>query len=130
MRGCSTGRGPYWGATVVQQTCDGRASQRWAEVPLGGGVYRFVNQLNGACLDVRDGRDADWQPVQTWGCNGARGMMWRVPYIPAFVPVQIRTALPSGRCLDVRGGSYQENAVIQIYRCTSNNAAQSWWIHP
>ena len=119
----------YDGASVVQQTCDGSPEQRWAEVPLGGGVYRFVNGRNGKCMDVRDARDADSQPVQVWSCSSSRGMLWRVPYLPAWGPVQIRSALSGGRCLDVRSGSLQPGAVIQIYRCTSNNPAQLWTVH-
>ena len=34
----------------------------------------------------------------------------------------------NGRCLDVRGGSLQVGAVIQLYRCASNNPAQLWTI--
>lgn len=114
------------GATVVQQRCTGAPEQLWADVPLGGGYHRFVNGRSGMCMDVRDGQNADWTPVQQWACANYNGMSW-LATVPSWVPTQIKSGR-GGRCLDVRGGSLQEGAVIQIYHCTSNNPAQLWTI--
>ncbi|MGW4028649.1 RICIN domain-containing protein [Streptomyces sp. NPDC004838] len=37
-------------------------------------------------------------------------------------------ALHSGKCLDVRGGSQNDGAIIQQYRC-NGTAAQTWVLH-
>lgn len=117
------------GASVVQQSCNGSDLQLWSPVPATtAAYYRFVNKASGKCMDVTNARDADRTPIQQWSCSVSTGMYWNTA-VPAYVPTRVKTMLSSGRCLDVRGGSYEEGAVIQLYRCTFNNAAQAWSIH-
>jgi hypothetical protein len=116
------------GAAIVQQPCNGSYTQRWIPLGFDSDYRRFMNaDSGGRCLDVRDGVNADWTPVQLWACTVTPGMYWKVPAggLPAIVPAQLKSAI-GGRCLDVRGGSLQEGAVIQIYHCTLNNPAQAW----
>lgn len=121
------------GATVVQLPCEAdswweQRQREWLPQRLSGDSYRFVNLYSGKCLDVRDGVNADWTPVQQWECTSTPGMSWKVPGgIPAIVPTHVTSAI-GGRCLDVRAGSLQEGAIIQIFHCTLNNPAQAWTI--
>jgi hypothetical protein len=117
----------YNGATVVQQPCNGSPEQMWAPDPSGSGYYRFINGRNGKCMDVRDGIDADRTPVQVWTCTATRGMSWRPPFLPAWVPVQLKSGLSGARCLDVRGAHTNP---ARSSRSTTNNPAQQWTIHP
>jgi hypothetical protein len=112
----------------VQQPCDGSLSQLWIPDPFSG-YQHFVNAASRKCMDVTDGTNADWTPVQQWTCTYTPGMAWKTPTILPYpaVPFQVKSAI-GGRCLDVRGGSLQDGAVIQIYHCTSNNPAQVWTI--
>jgi hypothetical protein len=122
------------GAPVVQQFCTGSPEQRWSAVPVGDGYYMFVNARSGKCMDVRNGTDANWTPVQQWECTNTKGMKWKTT-VPAYTPQWVTTRLgvttprlEHGRCLDVRGGSLEDGAAVQIYRCTSNNTAQVWTV--
>jgi|SoiMethySBSTD1v2_1073268.scaffolds.fasta_scaffold1019996_2 hypothetical protein len=121
------------GAPIVQHTCNGSPEQLWSAVPVGSDYYMFVNLRSGKCMDVTNGTDANWTPVQQWACTNTNGMKWKTP-VPAFTPHWVTTRLGArppyvqGRCLDVRGGSLEEGAQIQIYNCTSNNSAQVWTI--
>jgi hypothetical protein len=124
------------GAPVVQLTCNGSPEQLWSAVPVGDGYYMFVNGRSGKCMDVRDGKNADWTPVQQWECTNTNGMKWKTT-VPAYTPQWMTTRLgvntprlEHGRCLDVRGGSLEEGAAIQIYHCTSNNTAQVFTTTP
>ena len=116
----------YNGATLVQLPCDGEAHQQWAAVPVGSGYIRFVNRGSGKCMDVRDGINRDWTPVQQWECQYVAGQYWRAT-VPSPHPTRIYSRL-GGRCLDVRYGSLQVGEVIQIFHCTPDNLAQLWRI--
>jgi hypothetical protein len=121
------------GATVVQQPCTGQFEQQWQHIDVFNGNSYFRNYASGMCMDVRDGVNADSTPVQQWTCTraGIRSMTWKTTFpIPVVVPSQVKTSLGDDRhrCLDVRGGSAEDGAVIQIYHCTDNNPAQAWTI--
>jgi hypothetical protein len=113
------------GITIVQQPCTyDNHYQQWRVLRLSNGYKLLVNRGSAMCLDLRDGNTADWSPIQQWTCNTtSTTMQWvlrdRYP-LHGVVLKNVR----SGKCLDVRWGSYDPGAVIQIYRCTSDNGAQ------
>ena len=121
------------GAGVVLQSCVSTASpmsvyQQWTRDPVSSDGYQhFINVASGKCLDVTDGINADWTPTQQWTCTNTPGMAWKTTFPYPGVPFQVKSKI-GGRCLDVRGGSLQDGAVIQIYHCTANNPAQVWTI--
>jgi hypothetical protein len=126
------------GAPVVQLTCDRSPEQLWSAVPLSDGYYMFVNARSGKCMDVRDGKNADWTPVQQWACTNTNGMKWKT-LIPAYVPRWVTSKLgvtrpgdpwEHGRCLDVRSGSLEARAAIQLYHCVVDNTAQAFTTTP
>jgi hypothetical protein len=119
------------GATLVQQVCDGSPAQEWMFVPsTTPGYTRWINGGSAKCMDVRDGKNSDWTPVQQWDCRYSNKPVvtspqeWQSPTYAA-VPTTIKSRI-GGRCLDVRGGSLEPGAVFQIYHCTDNNTAQAW----
>ncbi len=127
---------PANGLAIVQQPCSGSVYQRWFfwvksmefQKP---GIYWIVNSGSGQCLDDRDGKTADWSPVQQWTCNyTSTTMQWKLetvgysPY-PDYPPWGQLINLRSGKCLDVRGGSSAPGAALQIYHCTSTGTVAS-----
>jgi hypothetical protein len=98
--------------------------------------YLINNLETNLCLDVRDGSKNDWAVVQQSTCDKTvRSMLWYVG--PGDFPnvvdqhnlilrmFKVRN-FNSDRCLDVKGGSSDENAQLQQYRCTSINLAQNF----
>jgi hypothetical protein len=118
------------GITIVQQPCTGSLYQKWRfqgvyREYLQPAVYKIINSGSGQCLDLRDGRTADWSPVQQWTCNwDSTTMQWQLIEIDRY-HIQFRN-MRSGKCLDVRGGSGEPGAVLQIYRCTSTASSPNY----
>jgi Ricin-type beta-trefoil lectin domain-like len=74
----------------------------------------------------RDGKTADGSPVQQWTCNTtSTTMQWKlvvvgnIKYYTQPVSYAQFINVRSGKCLDIRGGSYAPGTPLQIYRCTS-----------
>ena len=95
------------------------------------GIFRIINVGSRQCLDDRDGKKADWSPVQQWTCNyTSTTMQWKLetvgidPYNPTPTWAQFIN-MRSGKCLDVRSGSSAPGAVLQIYHCTSSGTVDS-----
>jgi ricin-type beta-trefoil lectin protein len=123
---------PLNGIAIVQQPCNGsNLYQRWFFRVLDlkyqqPGIYWINNSGSRQCLDDRDGKTADWSPVQQWTCNyTSTTMQWKLetvgwnPYDP-MPPWGQFINMRSGKCLDVRGGSSAPGAALQIYHCTSS----------
>jgi prepilin-type N-terminal cleavage/methylation domain-containing protein len=74
----------------------------------------------GYCVDLANTSGSDGTAVRLAPCAaGSAGQQWRAP---ASYPGAI-TVL--GSCLDVNGGSRDNNAVVQLYGCNSTGA-QVW----
>ena len=127
------------GITIVQQPCSMSTDwyQYWqfgllTEVSYSHpGIFRIINVGSRQCLDDRDGKTADWSPVQQWTCNRtSTTMQWKLetvgidPYNPYPTWAQFIN-MRSGKCLDVRSGSSAPGAVLQIYHCTSTGTVGS-----
>ncbi len=110
----------YNGALVRQNYCDHSLEQLWQRVPLSNGGWYLVNQANGKCMDVQDGRNADRTPVQLWDCTAYKGMYW---HFQADVDGPIISEI-GPRCLDDPIGSIQPGQTMQTYHCTAKNPAQ------
>jgi hypothetical protein len=128
---------PINGVAIVQQPCNGKdLFQRWHflakrldfQKP---GIYWITNSGSGQCLDDRDGKTADWSPVQQWTCNTtSTTMQWKLETVGSdslhpTPPWGQFINMRSGKCLDVRGGSSAAGAALQIYHCTSTGTLAS-----
>jgi hypothetical protein len=115
------------GVQLTQEVCDGSLAQQWTPVSLGGGNYQFVSRSSGGCMDAH-GSNTDGTPVDTWPCSTISNQRWNFsPAIPNALPARIVSAI-GNRCLDVTQGSGDPGTPIQIFHCTSDNAAQAWLI--
>lgn len=116
------------GAAIVQEPCDGRSAQHWAEVPVSGSIVHYRNGLSGLCLDVRGGA-VNGAPVQQWTCNGISNEKWEPQDVPSDdIPALFsRVSGTRDYCLDIPGGQTIPGLTMQIYRC-NGTAAQTWWL--
>ncbi len=114
---------------VEQESCDrSNPAQLWFFDPLGGSDYHIVNAQTFNCL--RAISNSDGAQVQTIDCTTISDERWSVSgSLPTTVPHQINSRISGGnRCLDVQNGSTSPDAKIQIYHCTTDNAAQVFTI--
>jgi glucose/arabinose dehydrogenase len=79
-----------------------------------------VQGVNGKCLDVDGGQNADGTKIQLWTCNGTGAQNWTVG---AAGTTGTFTAL--GKCLDVSGGGSADGTVVQLWTC-NGSGAQKW----
>ena len=133
---CATVLGTDNGSPVVQSACNGSVQQQWARVSLGNG-YELLQSVASTstypyeprCLDVTDGINDNWIPLQVWGCRNTPGVNWRLVYAgigyQRFYKLQTKVG---GRCMDVPAGSLVDGEQLQIYSCTpgTGNDAQLW----
>jgi hypothetical protein len=135
------------GLPVVQAPCNGSPEQTWEfrfagrHVDKTRGTLDFFTIVNRAspnmCLDLTDGNITNGTPMQQWTCGSSTTMRW-MPY-PRFSPggpaphrqlMSLRALQGAGRfkCLDIRGGSLQTGAQLQIYDCSAvfSNYAQEF----
>lgn len=118
------------GTSVVQQRCDGTDAQKWSPVLLSGNIYKLEHKDSGLCLNVAGGNQ-DSTPLDLWTCGVPNSnLRWQLPRYPTgSSPIRIISKVSNGsRCMDVRGGSLEDGAQIQIYRCTADNLAQLWHV--
>ena len=127
---------------IEQFSCDPQFSlpQTWAMEPVGDAfvngitrtVYHIINYQSHQCLDDRDGRTSDQSPVQQYTCNNTSTTMQWVrgdSLGGAYQLLNLRAVQNGGStCLDVAGGSLEDGAVLQLYHCTSQNAAQLFYL--
>jgi hypothetical protein len=115
---------------VLQRPCDGTDAQKWSPVLLSGDIYKLQHKSSGLCLNVAGGNQ-DSTPLDLWTCGVPNSnLKWQLPHHPTgSSPIRIISKVSNGsRCMDVRSGSLEDNAQIQIYRCTADNLAQLWHV--
>ena len=117
-------------ALIEQRTCNNSGSQKWRPVDAGGGYVKLVNVASGMCLDLVVNSEAEVVPgvlAQQFWCspvytsedfNRSRGS--RVNHF------QVWTRIRPTICLEVRGGSSSNGALIQINGCSYYSTAQQF----
>jgi len=132
------------GLNVVQAPCNGSLEQLWdfqfsrltqfgsLTVP----VYHLVNHRSGMCMDLTDGNLTDGTHIQQWTCGTSTTMDW-IPNFgsSSFANISSARSLAAfkNQCLDIRGGSLQSGAIVQIYTTTqepTNTAQRFSYIRP
>jgi hypothetical protein len=117
-----TGGSTAGGATVVQQTDNGSAGQRWQLVDAGSGYTKVVNRGSGLLLDISAKSVADGAAAIQYRDTGGPNQHWQVVVDGSYRTLVNRN---SGKVLDVTGGSAADGtAVIQW---TGNGGANQQW---
>ncbi|MFI1362342.1 RICIN domain-containing protein [Streptomyces griseochromogenes] len=77
----ATGKCADAGLPLRQQSCDGRASERWYFQPVTGGTGAFMirNTRDNKCLDVWYNAQYDDAWTDSYDCNGTKPQQWRLP---------------------------------------------------
>jgi hypothetical protein len=117
-------------ALIEQRTCDGSSKQKWRSQDAGGGFVKLVNAASGMCLDLVVNSEAEVVPgvlAQQFYCssvytsedfNRSRGS--RVNHF------QVWTRIRPFICLEVRGSSSSNGALIQINGCSYYTTGQQF----
>ncbi|MER6434598.1 RICIN domain-containing protein [Streptomyces sp900105245] len=121
------------GNLIQQRTCDGSPQQSWRFVMLQSDpdIHYVFNDYTHKCLDNTDGSQSNGTAVQQWDCSTARTsttMQW-IPTGLSYRADDHRLRYNfknkrSGKCLDVRGGSLQDGALLQQNQCTFGDEAE------
>ncbi|MER7765030.1 RICIN domain-containing protein [Streptomyces sp. NPDC097619] len=122
------------GVNAVQATCDPAApNQRFDLVPTGAGTLDVRFTHAGKCLDVEGSGITTGTPVQQWWCVQQPQQRWRMVLVDVVNELyELRpshVAGKAGRCLEVKSGSKETNAVVQLHPC-NGTAAQKWRVKP
>jgi hypothetical protein len=139
---------PWPGEFVDQLTCRNAAAQEWAvryaatindhregSCQCTYDVYTIVNNNGGNCVTVPEGFGGNGAPVIQDVCTaGAIGQWWRLVTAEYSVgPPNIRVPIAwtirnyrTGKCLDVPGGSSNDELPMQVWDCFDGNFNQRW----
>src|SRR5262249_19711830 len=114
--------GPVGGsnASNVQleiETCTGTANQRWRPQSMGGGFFRWRNELNGLCIDVSGAQTTDGAAVIQFTCGTQVNQQWAATVVPGGS--EVPTARHRGKVLDVTARGTTPGTVLEQF--TSNN---------
>jgi hypothetical protein len=137
---CLEPAGDGLGEPILQQPCAKDSKERPAQVwglsraTVTGNTtrYQLFNRRTNMCMDVRDGVNANGTVVQRWSCDlHHRSKRWETVTLIPDLYFKVVSEIGS-RCLDVRGGSLQAGAQIQIHGCTPGvtNTAQIFAFQP
>ncbi|MER8072196.1 RICIN domain-containing protein [Streptomyces sp. NPDC094034] len=108
------GGGSANGTPVIQWPWSGTSNERWEATAKGGGYYQFASRESGKCLNVKGGGNANGTAVIQWTCGDDANAQWK--FVRKGIGYQL-VVKSSQKCLNVKGGLGQGNALIQ-YTCT------------
>jgi hypothetical protein len=127
-----TGRSTANGAILQQWTClsgSSASNQGWFFIPAArSGYYTVVNLHSNKCLDVTGRSTVNGTAIQQWTCNGGTNQEWfpRVVQNNPAATIYNLINLNSGKCLDVRGRSTANGAIVQQWTC-NGGTNQNWF---
>ncbi|MBB5319405.1 hypothetical protein HDF09_004113 [Edaphobacter lichenicola] len=133
----------------------GASNEQWQAVLLGAdsnwnGIYKFIAQNSGLCLDVPSASKSDGQQLDQFSCNGTNAQAFTlVPVTPALGnPVAPTAAAPppaptpnpnawynvvnvnSGLCVDDLNFGTALGSVVDQWSCGNGQANQQWQLTP
>jgi hypothetical protein len=110
------------GASAVQSTDNGGASQHWQLVALAGGYSKLINVGSGKALDVSAKSTAEGAPIIQYRDNGGTNQQWTVTTSGSYSKIVSRL---SAKALDVTGSSTADGATI-IQSTDAGTTDQQW----
>lgn len=118
------------GAAIVQETCNGSASQQWtqeASTDSGGtdsNSLHFVNRSSRLCLDARGGA-TNGTPIEQWTCDWISNENWAFGYGTTTSNEELvsRVSGTWSHCVTTPGTG--DGAAMELYQC--NGAASQFW---
>jgi hypothetical protein len=108
------------GDAIVQETCNGSATQLWQVSNISSSVVHFINSASHLCLDARGGA-ANGTPIQQWTCDQITNLNWRVNASNKFL--QSAVSNTSSHCIATPGN--QDGLAMHLEAC-SKTPAQFW----
>ncbi|KAG7091228.1 hypothetical protein E1B28_010279 [Marasmius oreades] len=120
------------GAPVSIVACDKLAetfpngNQTWVVPvrPMSGTIKTFGGTK---CLDVRDGNDANGNPLQIWTCvEGSTNQQWMFDSAADTCTI---SWLGKSKCISIPNGNMTAGNSLQISDCDSTNVYQQWFLH-
>jgi hypothetical protein len=124
-----------WNAQVQQWDCHARPEQNWTihrvgQSPSGRPLVILFDNRTLGCMTMpsvtlfTSGADVRMMP-----CNNTTPQQWEAVEIPFDTQIFSFVQSVSGMCLDLRGGSDDNGAHIQQFRC-NGTGAQRWHYQP
>lgn len=119
------------GVGIRQQNWSGADNQLWKFVPSINGSY-YIRSKTGTVVDIQYGSFINGAKLQMYMPNGTSAQGWKLsaisdntnePEEPSISGVYIvRSALNTGKVLDIAGGSTADKANVQIYQQNDSKA--------
>lgn len=123
--------GPDFAYRVAIQPCDvsNNPAQRWQAIAVSNGVYKFVNEAVGWCLDTHSPTPpTDGLPIILWDCSAnISDTRWAWSGTLGLQTLESRVWNTTGHCLDIPGGQFLAGRWTQLWGC-NGTAAQKFII--
>lgn len=120
-------------ANIQQYTCSkGAGNQTWKLIPFGDGSQVEIRaKHSNRCMDVAGGRKGQNVNIQQYTCSrGASNQTWLLRRVGARGwAIVSKMANRRLMCLDIGGGSKQNNANVQTYPCSFGASNQTFSFH-
>lgn len=120
------------GSLPVLQNRTGNDAQLFEILKDGDGYYSFCNAAGGKCLDLDSGVCEDGAKVHVWSGDPDTNKKWYLTEVDGgFYISPLGGKLWGGDrwCLDLDGGTIQENQKIHLWS-KNNSSAQKWVLIP
>ena len=130
------------GAKLIQYRCGEGQNQQFKLVGAGNSYYQLIAQHSGKCVDVYRAYKADGTDVTQYSCqDGAAraeygNQLWKIAAsaqeddegeedgsTPSGAFTSTLTVKHSGKCLDLKGGSFGNGTALEQESCTSSEGA-------
>jgi hypothetical protein len=113
------------GTQIQQYSYWGGSGQKWTVTDTGSGYYKIIGVQSGKSLDIdySNGGTANGTKVQLWSYwNGASQQFKFAATDSGYYRITPNCA--TGSCLDVKGKSTADRALVQLYQWNGGNNQQ------
>ncbi len=111
------GNGKIDGTNVAQYASNQSNAQKWVLKDVGNGYFYIIGAYSGLYLDIAAASTANGTNVQVYTGNGTKAQKFKFNKIKMIdnSNYQIVMRQNNNKALDISGGSYDENANLQIW---------------